>query len=60
MARKHLSKYVKYYKYGSENIQLCTIGDVENAASSIKGGRMKNTRKYRNTKLHKRTMKFTM
>ena len=56
MVRKGLGDYLKYYEDG---IQMCTIGHVENAASSIKGGRYKKTRKHRNTKtkLRKRMRK---
>jgi hypothetical protein len=35
--RKRLDSYVKQY---DNNIQLCTIGDVEHAASAFKGGRL--------------------
>jgi len=35
IARKKLDDYVKIYE---DDIKLCTIGEVENAASSIKGG----------------------
>jgi hypothetical protein len=35
ISRKKLDSYVKNYP---DDIQLCTIGEVENAASSIKGG----------------------
>jgi hypothetical protein len=35
--RKRLDSYVKQY---DDNIQLCTIGEVEHAASAFKGGRL--------------------
>lgn len=41
MKRKGLDSYVKEYERG---IQLCTIGEVEHAASAFKGGR---TRKHK-------------
>ena len=40
MKRKGLDSYIKEYTKG---IHLCTIGEVENAASSIKGGRRRRT-----------------
>jgi hypothetical protein len=43
MKRRGLSEYVKIY---NEGLQLCTIGEVENAAAPGKGGR--RTRKMRN------------
>lgn len=52
MKRKKLDSYVKEYAHG---VQLCTIGEVENAASGIKGGRRRKTRAKRSMK--KRTMK---
>ena len=36
--RKRLDSYVK--QYDNNTIQLCTIGDVEHAASAFKGGRL--------------------
>jgi len=44
MKRKGLDSYVKEYTKG---IQLCTIGEVENAASSIKGGRRRRSVRHR-------------
>jgi len=41
MRRKGLDNYIKEYKRG---VQLCTIGEVEHAASAFKGGR---TRKHK-------------
>ncbi len=49
MKRKKLDSYVKEYAKG---VQLCTIGDVENAASTIKGGR-----RHRTTRIKKRSIK---
>jgi hypothetical protein len=37
--RKNLLAYVKQY---GNDIELCTIGEVDNAASSIKGGKSRN------------------
>jgi hypothetical protein len=45
MRRKGLDSYVKEYAKG---VQLCTIGEVENAASAIKGGRGRMTRRMKN------------
>jgi len=48
MARKKLDNYIKQY---ADNIQLCTIGEVENANSVNKGGmytRRKNKTKRKN------------
>jgi len=42
MKRKGLENYIKQYE---DDVQLCTIGEVENAASAIKGGRMGVRRK---------------
>ena len=52
MKRKKLDSYVKEYAHG---VQLCTIGEVENAASGIKGGRRRKTRAKRS--MQKRSMK---
>ena len=52
MKRKGLDSYVKEYTKG---IHLCTIGEVENAASSIKGGRRRRT--IRNKSRRNRSMK---
>ena len=53
MKRKKLSSYMKEY---SGDIQLCTIGEVENAASSIKGGRKRRTmRKKDNNKYYNKS-----
>ena len=59
MKRKGLDSYVKEYTKG---IQLCTIGEVENAASSIKGGRRRRTirnksRRNRSIKKNKKGVK---
>jgi len=57
MKRKGLDSYVKEYTKG---IQLCTIGEVENAASSIKGGRRRRTVRRsvkKGLRMAKRTMK---
>jgi len=48
--RKRLASYVKQYK---NDIKLCTIGHVENAASSIKGGKNKSYRRVKNVKTYK-------
>ena len=50
MARKRLASYVQRYK---DDIQLCTIGEVENAASSIKGGKKKSMRRIKNMRTNK-------
>lgn len=55
---KNLDIYVKKY---DDNIQLCTIGEVENAASVNKGGmhRYKNKTKRKNkNKSKRRTYKY--
>jgi hypothetical protein len=44
MKRKGLDSYVKEYAKG---VQLCTLGEVENAASAIKGGRRRRTMRRR-------------
>lgn len=54
---KKLDSYVKQY---ADNIQLCTIGEVENANSVNKGGmyrRYKNKTKHKN-KSKSRTYKY--
>jgi hypothetical protein len=48
-------KWSSYLKYYDDGIQICTIGNVENAASSIKGGRYKKTRKNRNRNKKRKT-----
>jgi hypothetical protein len=52
MARKKLDSYVKQY---ADNIQLCTIGEVENASSAFKGGVYR--RRYKNKTKHKNKSK---
>ena len=58
MKRKGLANYVKKYK---NDIKLCTIGDVEHAASTFKGGkrttRKMGKRRYRKTRKNKRKSK---
>jgi hypothetical protein len=64
MKRKGLNSYVKEY---ADGIHLCTIGEVENAASSVKGGRRRRSRRVRSrsrrvsmkngVRMAKRTMK---
>lgn len=51
MGRKKLDSYVKQY---ADNIQLCTIGEVDNANSVNKGGRY---RRYKNKTKHKHKSK---
>jgi len=50
--RKKLDSYVKQY---ADDIQLCTIGEVENAASVNKGGRMFSRRKRRKSRSKSRS-----
>jgi len=50
MKKKHLENYIKEYK---NNVKLFTIGEVENADSSIKGGERTKTNKLRIQKTHK-------
>ena len=45
IARKNLTSYVKQYK---NDTKLCTIGEVDNATSHIKGGRYKNKSNHKN------------
>jgi len=54
MKRKNLDIYVKKY---DDNIQLCTIGEVDNATSVNKGGRYKNKTKRKGKNKH-RTYKY--
>jgi hypothetical protein len=49
--RKRLDSYVKQY---ANNIELCTIGETDHAASAFKGGRKKYRSMHRRTK-HKIT-----
>jgi hypothetical protein len=57
MKRKNLDSYVKEYAKG---VQLCTIGEVENAASSIKGGRRRRTIRNRSAKHKNRRRRMSM
>jgi hypothetical protein len=54
MKRKGLDSYVKEYAKG---VHLCTIGEVENAASSVKGGRRRRTVRNRRMSMKKGSMK---
>jgi len=56
MKRKNLAGYMKKY---SDDIQLCTIGEVENADSVFKGGKInKRTHSSRTKKNNKKTYKY--
>jgi hypothetical protein len=60
MARKKLDAYVKQY---DDNIQLCTIGEVENASSAFKGGvsrykQKKTKHKTKRRSKNKKTYKY--
>ena len=50
MKRKGLDSYVKEYAKG---VHLCTVGEVENAASSVKGGRRRRTVRNRRMSIKK-------
>ena len=52
-SRKNLDEYMRGYECKDWKVKLLTIGNVENAASSIKGGKRKRTRKNKNKKLKK-------
>ena len=54
MKRKGLEGYVKEYAKG---VHLCTIGEVENAASSVKGGRRRRTVRNRRMSMKKGSMR---
>jgi hypothetical protein len=59
MQRKGLTSYVKKYKNKrNKDVKLCTIGHVENAASSIKGGKNKSYRINKNIKTYKYNNKY--
>ena len=45
MRRRKLQEYFKEYEYDGDSINICTIGEVKNAASKFKGGKTKTLRK---------------
>lgn len=56
MRRKGLESYLKKYE---DDIKLCTIGEVENAASAFKGGRRTHKTKRRSKKMLKKKKRQT-
>ena len=54
--RKKLEEYVKNY---GDDIELCTIGEVENAASSFKGGTTFSKSTFKKSTFKKGRTKFT-
>ncbi len=56
MGRRKLQDYFKEYAHDGDSINICTIGEVENAASKFKGGK---TNRKTNKKTHRKINKKT-